>query len=87
MNIVYVHQTISLSSQCIILTMAYLITYLVATIAEKSGLNTGLATGTSSLRLYLEVNTNRRRNQIRQVKVSEIMVSQIIFAPIKSISV
>jgi hypothetical protein len=39
--------------------MAYLITYLVVTIAEKSGLNTGLARGTSSLRLYLEVNKNR----------------------------
>jgi hypothetical protein len=70
------HQTISPSSQCTILTIAYLIMYLDVTIVEKSGLNPGLATGTYSLRLYLEVNMNWYRRPMRQVKVGQKYLHQ-----------
>jgi hypothetical protein len=56
MNAVSAYQTISQSFQCIILVIVYLIRCLDAIIVEKSGLNTGFAIGTYSLRLYLEVN-------------------------------
>jgi hypothetical protein len=75
------------TSQCTILTIAYLITYLVVTIVEKSGLNTGLVTGTYFLCLYQEVNKNWHRHQMRQVKVSQKMVGQKISTPIKLTSV
>ena len=56
--------------------IAYLIMYLVVTIVEMSGLNTGLATGTYSLRLYLEVNMNWYRRPMRQVKVGQKYLHQ-----------